>query len=374
MKKIITLLLICFTIKASAQNSIGISEVHILGNFSPYNVKVRGSEDGVQLDYRIDVTNKTDGAVTELNLKQIILKTSYFDMSNVYQGAQTGIFGKDINFMVGAGFSSSENKRSKFIFAPEVGLRYSTKDFYNTGNQNEIIGSHLNIVMGVAFNLVTYLTDDLGFQLGAEVTHASNGRTQLPNVGINQINISAGIFHPFDIEKKNDTSFRYKLKNFEISALIGYSGEVKAGYYINPKTGRGMFPDTALQGKTPHFKTYVLSANYNFSDVQSVNLKFGTDLIYRVQTLNYDHFFQTYQGQYSSFSNLNVGIYTGIGFQIGRVNISGNEGYLVYAQQPQGGKRLYTALEAKVAITENIGIKIRSQWNDFLSAGLAFNF
>lgn len=364
MKKLILLIAITAVATAHAQDAVTLSRTWTPYTLSTYNQPINGYASGAAVECRIGTT------VRELGIRQIAIRASYADLSRLTVGHTPGLFGSDVSVTIGTASPVELSDRSTLYFEPAIGVRYSSKTFYNTANGNPIIGSHLNAVLGVGFSYALRVSDDISLTAGYRFDHASNMNIQRPNNGMNQTTLSFGISHTLNALPQRHPSEDFARHGFSLTAVYGSQGQTRFGYFVNPKTGKGMYPDTAIQRKTPGNQVEVVSVDYSFSDAKTVCLVAGTDLIYRERTLNYDHFFQTYQGVYSSMRHFNAGVRAGIGFQIGRVGLQASEGYLIAPSGVPGSWRTYTALEGSLAVTRSVRLVIKSHPSDFGSAGL----
>jgi len=81
-----------------------------------------------------------------------------------------------------------------FSFQAGAGLGYLSKRFdTKTDYKNMAIGSHINSAIRVHFLTRYRLTKELLFHLNYGITHFSNASFRLPNFGINNISLSAGL-------------------------------------------------------------------------------------------------------------------------------------------------------------------------------------
>lgn len=85
-----------------------------------------------------------------------------------------------------------------------IGLGYIEKIFHPQENQkNAAISAHWNGVIHFDLHGKTYLKKNTALNLGAGITHYSNGSTGIPNLGINLAIAHIGILHYFGETKRN---------------------------------------------------------------------------------------------------------------------------------------------------------------------------
>jgi len=137
-----------------------------------------------------------------------------------------------------------------------LGMGYFNRPFDSLSNPyNILIGSHFT-ALGVAnLHFQRSLTENLKFEFGVSVFHASNGHTGLPNVGLNTVNINSGFKYYIDkqsesfnknsepIDKKVSQKLQlgigtHKFGN-ELGPVNGSSYNVyDAAYYIGKPIGK----------------------------------------------------------------------------------------------------------------------------------------
>ncbi len=87
--------------------------------------------------------------------------------------------------------------RGRFVdlyYKFKVGAAYLTKKFDIDDNiYNVAIGSHLNVHVGLSFNLKFKIGKHFDINTGLGFTHFSNGAVKTPNKGINLVTVNAGL-------------------------------------------------------------------------------------------------------------------------------------------------------------------------------------
>jgi len=74
------------------------------------------------------------------------------------------------------------------------GVGYLNKPFHQINNPtNNVIGSEVNLTMKLAYGYEYRLQTNLGLSLMAIASHHSNGRVELPNLGINVLGLKLGL-------------------------------------------------------------------------------------------------------------------------------------------------------------------------------------
>jgi hypothetical protein len=94
------------------------------------------------------------------------------------------------------------NPRLSFNYEWNLGLSWGWKHYdYDTNPNNVVIGSKLNAYINAAFYLKWRVSREFDLITGVDLTHFSNGNTEIPNAGLNLINFKYGIIYNFNREE-----------------------------------------------------------------------------------------------------------------------------------------------------------------------------
>jgi hypothetical protein len=115
-----------------------------------------------------------------------------------------------------------------------LGLAYITKTFDPINNhKNTAIGSHLNGFVNLRYNINYYITPALRIDFGAGLSHASNGATKTPNLGLNIMTVNLGFAYVFGNKKleliKDSLPTFYKHWESALYAIAGVKELMPAG-------------------------------------------------------------------------------------------------------------------------------------------------
>lgn len=210
-------------------------------------------------------------------------------------GTQLGnepIFGKGIGAMGSLQFHLIEKKRFSLIWKNAIGMGYLTRSFSDT-SANNAIGSHVNILAQVQANGLFHLSKNIKAQLGVGITHFSNGRTTLPNLGINFLSFHSGVIYSINSEKPfhkylKNKSLR-KISNNVIALGIGASDKgnitnsvVLPTYSLQYAHRFFTSPVNALLGGISlAYKNYDIDYNiYGFTQNSDISLNFGDEIFF----------------------------------------------------------------------------------------------
>lgn len=145
-----------------------------------------------------------------------------------------------------------------------IGLGYLTRKFDLVENYKNVgIGSHVNIHFNFRVGSSYQIGSRLAAQLGLAFDHFSNGNTQDPNLGLNNVTVFAGLRHTLGMQDERNTqslSKHQRSNNFELVGNVG------------GKKTRSISSD--------YFLTASLTGGINRAFFRGVNLGLGVDLFY----------------------------------------------------------------------------------------------
>lgn len=202
-------------------------------------------------------------------------------------------------------------KKSRLIIRICWGATYITKKFDINTNQKAIaIGSHINSFVQFRWFWHIQLTKNLRFEPGLTFSHASNGKAQNPNLGLNILSLNAGLNIKIPSNKntyftKIDSSTKVKSKNeLLMYAAIGFNERE-----IN----------------TPPLNTYLIGIAYQRNIRNTHKFAFGVDMFYDDNyQIDYNNvFLKPAQG----INKTRMSAKFGYSYNIGRISIPVELGY-----------------------------------------------
>ncbi len=145
---------------------------------------------------------------------------------------------------VAAAFSTisfEKNKHKKLTFQKRIGFGFA---YFNTpynlqsNRENIVIGSHVTAVASLSLCLKYRLSNLFYVNLGGSYFHFSNAHYQLPNLGLNSLNVRAGItYYPFERQSQYSNAGNLKPnKKFHLNIKIGL-GINERGGTLGPSNG-----------------------------------------------------------------------------------------------------------------------------------------
>ena len=179
-------------------------------------------------------TEKRGGWEELYNFPEIGFGYQYFNLGNPQElGSAHGLFGLiKLNLF--------KLKTSYFKTHLGLGLGYVSKPFnINDNYKNLLVGSNINATITTGIEYQIKLSKKSEFTSGINLTHYSNGGSNVPNMGINLALLNIGlVYHLNDVNQiKKDTLHLERSEAFEI--LV--AGGIKQIYPPNsPKYGVGI--------------------------------------------------------------------------------------------------------------------------------------
>jgi len=207
----------------------------------------------------------------------------------------------------------------RFHFRYGMGLGYIEKVFDPVENhKNAAIGSHLNGVMHFDLHIEKDIGNSSVLEMGAGITHYSNGSSEIPNLGINIASVQMGFMH--------------------------YFGEKKP-IFVKPGQGDAASPKFHIFGAGAFKKIYpplggtFFAGTLSFSHIRPVrrrsNWGFGAELFYD-QSIR-EKFRQQGRDETNEAGNFRPGIYGIYEIRLGDVGMLFNMGVYPYTKLKSDG-------------------------------------
>lgn len=164
------------------------------GYMLPFRPQIYELIEGPATAWEFSYVRPTDGSETweqAYRFPKIGWTFLWMDLSNPEEIGHTAALFPNLRIPFNKG-------RLQSIFQMGLGLGYIEKPFHpKTNFKNLAIGSHINALMQLQFNLEYQLLKKTSITLGTALTHYSNAATRRPNLGFNIWTFSAGIRQGF---------------------------------------------------------------------------------------------------------------------------------------------------------------------------------
>ena len=156
---------------------------------------------------------------------------------------------------------NKDTRKFRFNLRMGFGLAYVSKPFNRfTNNKNNVIGSYINGFVNLRLSASFMLSKSWRMDAGVGLSHASNGTTKTPNLGLNMPTINLGVGYVFgkkDLQMKCDSVMPPAPKKWHTSAI-------------------GIFGIKELDPVGPEYLAYGLILNEYFT--HSYRTRFGAGL------------------------------------------------------------------------------------------------
>lgn len=94
-------------------------------------------------------------------------------------------------------------KKTIWKFSPALGLTYNLVPYNPTENPtNDAIGASFAVYISFAGKGETVMTRDMDLTYGIDFTHFSNGRSFVPNYGLNMVGLNLGVKYHFNSDQR----------------------------------------------------------------------------------------------------------------------------------------------------------------------------
>lgn len=173
-------------------------------------------------------------------------------------------------------FEKKTNK--KLVFQKKIGFGFAYfNQPYNiqTNRENIVVGSPVTAIASLVLGAKYKLSDYVSVSLGGAYFHFSNGHYQLPNLGLNSLNLRAGIsYYPFK-----------KQKNFVAQPISQLNKKIQ----FNLKVGLGINERGGTLGPSngPKYPIYLASVFISKRYAPKANFQVGVEGNYNTGAHDY---------------------------------------------------------------------------------------
>lgn len=209
---------------------------------------------------------------------------------------------------------NEKEKASRMIMRLCWGATYITKPFdIKTNPKGIAIGSHVNAFVQFRWFWHLRLGQNMRFEPGITFTHASNGKSKNPNLGLNILSLNAGL------------NYRLPSKKILMQGAIDSSGRVKSKNEIMTVAAIGVNQRNIA---TPLLKCYLFSVAYQRNIRNTHKFSFGADVFYdeNFQT----DYFNVFATKASGIDQYRVSLRAGYSYNVGRISFPIELGYYIF--------------------------------------------
>lgn len=235
-----------------------------------------------------------------------------------------------------------------------AGLCYMTKVFdQETNPKNVAMSTHINALICLGFRYRYYFGDS-HLLLGLDISHASNGSTRVPNLGVNLLYASLGYGYTFNRQEKIENTDVFEKRKWKVSAIGIFS--VKQ-----------IFP---TGGKT--YPIYALSVVGNKKFSQKSGLELALDFIYKTSINGYKPSIPK-----TPISIAQAGVYAGYVIPLDKLEFILGMG-VYYLDKYNPDDKLYHRVGMRYYVNDHflINFSLKTHWAkaDYVEYGIGYTF
>jgi hypothetical protein len=251
-------------------------------------------------------------------------------------------------------FPLAKGKRQEFTGRLGAGVSYVNKVFDQDLNpKNVAMSTHYNALICLGLRYRFYIGSS-HLLLGLDISHASNGSTRVPNLGVNLPYISIGYGHTFNRQEKIENIETFEPRKWKFSALGIFS--VKQ---IFPTGGK-------------NYPLYALSAIANKKFTQKAGLELALDVFYKTSINGYKpHIPKT------PLSILQAGVYAGYVLPLNKLEFIIGMG-VYYLDKYNPDDKIYHRVGMRYYINDHflVNLSLKTHWAkaDYAEYGIGYTF
>lgn len=257
---------------------------------------------------------------------------------------------------------NEKERASRLILRLCFGATYITKSFdIHSNHKNIAIGSHVNAFVQFKWFWQLQLSRRLRFEPGFAFTHASNGKSKNPNLGLNVVSLNFGLNFLIPSRKpkpeimKIDSSTRVRSKNEILAfAAIGFNQRSIA---------------------TKELRTYMVSVSYQRNVRNTHKFSAGLDFFYDENYLI--DFENAFLQQPQGFDRMRVSARLGYSYNVGRISFPLEIGYYAFQKtNPDGNivSRIGARYYSPCGLIAHLGLRTHFAVAYDFEYGLGYRF
>lgn len=269
--------------------------------------------------YEINIVKPSDGSKLwhlENNKPDVGITFSLIDFNN------PKVLGQSISIAPFIEIPLNKKERAtRVIFRTSWGMSYLTKRFdIRENHKNIAIGSNWNAFVQFRFQWNINLSKRFRIEPGFGISHVSNGRMQVPNLGLNLISLNLGLTYKLSDPKSEITFVDSSTKVKSRHELLTW-----AAFGINEKDPPG----------GPKLPAYTLSFNYFYNVRNTHKVGVGLDVYYEESHIkDLEHFKKPHD---TFVEKLRTGIKFAYSYNVGRISFPIEMGYYLFSPYNDDG-------------------------------------
>jgi hypothetical protein len=210
---------------------------------------------------------------------------------------------------------SKKEKTFRLYLRLATGIAYTPTHFDPISNpDNYMLSTPINAYANFKCFYRWNFKKNFCWDLGLSYSHASNGNSNLPNLGANMVTMNTGVVYKFIKSQK------------AVITKIDSSTYVKSKYEIVLWAGEGIV-QKKIFGKKYLAQSYSATSYYDFRNTQKIGM--GIDMFYNAA--NIDSMKQEGVVLSNNFQNLQAGIKVAYSYSLGRLSLPVELGYYIFS-------------------------------------------
>jgi hypothetical protein len=174
-------------------------------------------------------------------------------------------------------------KKNYFYLSPSFGLTYNLIPYDpETNPVNDAIGSRAAVYFNVNYYGAWRINRDIDLTYGVDFTHFSNGRTFMPNYGLNMFGLNLGAKYNFNADQKkvNDDPYTQELLQARFDRPATMAQDKIRRHSLNIGEFLGTVQNYEDAGTSNRYLTnsFVIDYRYRFTTMHGITL--GWDWFY----------------------------------------------------------------------------------------------
>ncbi len=316
---------------------------------------------GLDFSYLKNISNNKDNWIKISHAKTCGISLIIRDLNYLkgHQDTSINAFGQAYGLAGQVEFQLLKIGNASVNFTPAIGISYLTKTYF-TDFKNRFIGSHLNQTLKADLSIQVPLKSNITLLAGAGFLHYSNSGFNIPNSGINSLNIFTGL----RIDRASSESGKHKSEFMQLP-----KNSIEFGFGVGR---RGVY-----QEHSGLFKSGIYTG-YNYHINNFITAKAGLDAVYYYSVYNPQNNLGTFQYYGTSYDHWRTGVSIGGDVTMWKFIVNAQLGKYIYYNSYYKNIKWYWISGITYAITPNIGIQaktyLHSAQADYMNFGPVFKF
>ncbi|QKJ64142.1 acyloxyacyl hydrolase [Flavobacterium sp. M31R6] len=263
---------------------------------------------------------------------------------------------------------SKPGKRTGIEISPSFGLTYNLVPFNEIENpNNDAIGSKIAVYFNLHFGAAYQMTREMDLIYGLDISHFSNGRSNVPNHGLNMFGLNLGLRYNYNKEYQWSSINAFEADPLPARIKVASKSPNMAlkTNAINLYTAFGIVQKDEDKGTSKHYSTFSVVGEYQYKFSNMHGFTAGLDY-FRDESLS---------PKYPSSERNLLGVHAGYDFMFWKMAIRMQAGTYLSDDRGKGAFFLRPALQYEISkkIYVQVGLKtLAGAAADWIEFGVGF--